>query len=203
MKPQVNQSASTGQRPAYSAALPPSRNAQQGVTLFTALIFLVMLTLLGVNAAQMSGLEERMAGNSRNRDLALQAAQSALKYLLGNKATIANYIPAPTNLTPGVVIGVGLRTIDTCLPNSPDYWSGVGAPDCNGATQTFVWTASGSPLGTLVPGMTAWAALPNLAAQPQCIVERLPNLGIATRFRVTVRAVGGDPAAVVILQAIF
>ena len=52
---------------------------QKGATLFTALMFLIMLTVLGVNVAQLSVSEERMAGNTRNRDLAFQAASSALK----------------------------------------------------------------------------------------------------------------------------
>ncbi|ATG90221.1 PilX N-terminal domain-containing pilus assembly protein [Methylomonas koyamae] len=52
---------------------------QQGVVLFTALIFLVALMLIGNNAVQNSGLEERMAGNTRNRDMAFQAAEAALK----------------------------------------------------------------------------------------------------------------------------
>ena len=64
-----------------------TRQKQQGVTLFIGLIFLIMLSLLGINAAQMSTLEERMSGNVRSRDLAFQAAEAALKHVEQNLAT--------------------------------------------------------------------------------------------------------------------
>ena len=52
---------------------------QSGSALFVGLIFLVILSLLGVTALQVGILEERMAGNSRDRNLAFQAAESALR----------------------------------------------------------------------------------------------------------------------------
>ena len=52
---------------------------QRGVVLVTGLIFLVILTLLGVTAMQTTILEERMAGNLRDENLAFQAAEAALR----------------------------------------------------------------------------------------------------------------------------
>lgn len=56
-----------------------NRNAQNGVVLVTGLIFLVVLTILGITAMQMSTFEEKMAGNSRDGNLAFQAAEAALR----------------------------------------------------------------------------------------------------------------------------
>lgn len=53
---------------------------QQGATLVVALIFLSILALLGVTVAQTTQLEERMAGNTRDRDLAFQATEAALEW---------------------------------------------------------------------------------------------------------------------------
>lgn len=53
---------------------------QQGVTLIVAMIFLAILALLGVTVAQTTQLEERMAGNTRDRDLAFQATEAALTW---------------------------------------------------------------------------------------------------------------------------
>ena len=50
---------------------------QLGATFVTGLIFLVILTLLGVTAMKTAGMEERMSGNMRDRNLALQAAGMA------------------------------------------------------------------------------------------------------------------------------
>ena len=52
---------------------------QSGAVLAISLIILLLLTLIGLTAAQVTGLEEKMAGNLRDRNLAFQAAESALR----------------------------------------------------------------------------------------------------------------------------
>lgn len=188
----------SGRRLVLAAQVKPYRPKETGATLFTAIIFLVMLSMLGVNAAQMTNLEERMAGNNRSRDLAFQAAESALKYVernLGSGENIRALIPMPTDNVTGTVIGAGLRIIKVCLPNSVEYWNGTGAPDCNGTPRAFDWSSTTArlPSGTLN----------QVAIQPMYIVERFANEGLLEKYRVTARGVGGDPDTVVILQAIF
>ena len=53
------------------------RNNQSGAALFTALIFLLILTLIGVTALRNSGLSERMSTNSQISQMAFNAAESA------------------------------------------------------------------------------------------------------------------------------
>lgn len=48
---------------------------QRGAVLYVALIFLIVLALLGLIGMQVSGLQERMARNYRSTDLAFQAAE--------------------------------------------------------------------------------------------------------------------------------
>lgn len=52
---------------------------QRGSTLLVGVILLIVLMLLGVSAATMSSLDERMARNLRDRDVAFQAAEAALR----------------------------------------------------------------------------------------------------------------------------
>jgi len=54
-------------------------NKQQGVALIMALLFLLITTLLGVSAMQSSVMEERMAGNMHDHNMAFQAAESGLQ----------------------------------------------------------------------------------------------------------------------------
>ena len=54
---------------------------QRGATLVVALIFLMVLSLLGIWAVSGTTLEERMAGNTRNRDLAMQAGEDGADYV--------------------------------------------------------------------------------------------------------------------------
>ncbi|MFM8330226.1 MAG: PilX N-terminal domain-containing pilus assembly protein [Candidatus Methylumidiphilus sp.] len=55
------------------------RESQKGVALIVSLLILLVLTLTGITAMLVSSLEERMSGNLRDRNLAFQAAESALR----------------------------------------------------------------------------------------------------------------------------
>lgn len=53
---------------------------QQGAVLLVALIMLLLLTILGAAAMRDTNLQERMAGNMRDHNLAFQAAEAALRF---------------------------------------------------------------------------------------------------------------------------
>lgn len=55
------------------------KRREQGTILIVCLLILLVMTIIGVTSMQTTSLEERMAGNLRDRDLALQAAESALR----------------------------------------------------------------------------------------------------------------------------
>jgi Tfp pilus assembly protein PilX len=79
---------------------------QSGAALITSLIFLTFLTILGMSTLGTAMLESRMAGNSRDRNLAFQAAEMGLR-------DAERYIRDA-----GRIIGVnedGYDT-DTCVP---------------------------------------------------------------------------------------
>ncbi len=52
---------------------------QSGMVLIVSLVILVMLTLIGLTGTQVTTLEEKMAFNSREHNLAFQAAEAALR----------------------------------------------------------------------------------------------------------------------------
>ncbi len=54
-------------------------NRQRGTILFISLVILLLLTIIGVTAMSNVTMEERMAGNLRDSDLSLQAAEAALR----------------------------------------------------------------------------------------------------------------------------
>jgi len=57
----------------------PRRSRQRGAVLFVALVFLLLLTLLGVTASSTSILQERMTGGMRNAHLAGIGTESGLR----------------------------------------------------------------------------------------------------------------------------
>jgi type IV pilus assembly protein PilX len=54
-------------------------NRKNGAVLIISLIMLLLLTLIGATAIQTTALEEKMAGNLRNQNLAFQSAETALR----------------------------------------------------------------------------------------------------------------------------
>ncbi|SEP85115.1 type IV pilus assembly protein PilX [Ectothiorhodospira magna] len=56
---------------------PPQK--QRGTALVISLIFLLMMTILGVNAMRDTTLQERMVGNMQDRNMAFQASEAVLR----------------------------------------------------------------------------------------------------------------------------
>ncbi|MGB5332281.1 MAG: PilX N-terminal domain-containing pilus assembly protein [Woeseiaceae bacterium] len=56
-----------------------SRHSQRGVVLIVSLIMLLVVTLLAVSSMQGTSLEEKMAGNTRDRNLAFQTTESGIR----------------------------------------------------------------------------------------------------------------------------
>lgn len=56
-----------------------SINRQDGVVLIISLIMLLLLTIIGLASSQVNNLEEKMAGNAKDQNLAFQSAEDALR----------------------------------------------------------------------------------------------------------------------------
>ncbi|MDZ4348435.1 MAG: pilus assembly protein [Xanthomonadaceae bacterium] len=70
-----------------------TRRTQHGSVLILSLLVLLMLTLLALFSLRQSLLNERVAGGSRNLDIAFQAAEAALR--AGDDALAQSAIPDP------------------------------------------------------------------------------------------------------------
>ncbi len=72
-----------------------SNKKQRGVVLVLSLLFLMILTLIGISSAKTSVLQEKIAGHSGLQQAAFQAADSCTKRVLNdaaiNDATINNW----------------------------------------------------------------------------------------------------------------
>jgi type IV pilus assembly protein PilX len=162
---------------------------QRGAVLIVGLIFLALLTLIGVTAFSVATQEERMAGNARDRLRAFEAAETALRDC---EALIAG--PIPPAFT---VAGTGGY-----------YLTRQG--DLEVITRTgFTWTSS--PTVTL-------SGVATVARQPRCVVEQLENVpipasgqsiraelpqSVGTAYRVTAQGIGTNENTAVVLQSYF
>lgn len=169
----------------------PSR-AEKGSALIISLIFLLLLTILGVASMQSATLQERMSGNSRDRNIAFQAAEAALRGAEDelSKAVVPNFDNSQA----------GFRQ-QVNNSGSSRYWS-----------TTYDWAvAAGADSGSQPYG----GVIGNVAAAPRFVIEELPptpavgesvklgQLEESGFYRVTVRAVGGTTDTAVILQSVY
>jgi type IV pilus assembly protein PilX len=80
---------------------------------------LLILTLLAVSVMESSLVEERMAGNNLDRNIAFQVAEAALRAGEARVASFGNR-PQPIN---GVASG-SVSGLDAIPPASPNWWAG-------------------------------------------------------------------------------
>ncbi len=163
--------------------------------MFVALILLLILSLLGVTAARMQTVEERMARNEDNRQLGAQAAEAGLRSAENGLLTgIYSNFAANAN-------GLYEPLLANGSPITPSIWSTPGA------TLPYI----GPPLGPPLSPVT-------LSAQPQMVIENLPSVATAgedisvvsltgssppvTVYRVTAQGVGADVTSTTTLQSI-
>ncbi len=164
---------------------------QSGVVMFIALILLLILSLLGVTAARMQTVEERMARNDNNRQLGAQAAEAALR-------------AAEVGILTGLYVNFAGNT------------NGLYAPLLSaGSPLTGMnWAA---PAATLPYAGPALNNLPAPSQAPKAVIETMPPVAVAgddisvtglnsptpvSVFRVTTQGVGADNSSTTMLQTI-
>lgn len=161
---------------------------QRGAVLVVSLIVLLVLSLLALSGARMALLEERMAGNMRDRDLAFQAAEAALR---DGEALIETVPMNAINAWDGSDGLYGLADA------SPDLWADA------------TWASAQS--GTAIAGVSA---APRFVIQHIETVDSgtgALNLGqgygaqsgsgLVVTFRITARGTGSTTDAAVVLQS--
>lgn len=195
-----------------------SRQRQLGVSLIVGLIFLVALTLLGVIAMKNTILQERMAGGMRDRSLAFQAAEAALR---DAKLDILSLQTNGAPCTPG-----GAHATGNCRPFGFRPWYEAKETGFDTAcTNGQCWDNPADGFGYGAGAQSAWLAFPltgapsvtygfftgaanilGVFAQPRYLIEifNRDNQGNPRfYYRITARAVGANPNTVVTLQEVF
>ncbi|MBI3343666.1 MAG: hypothetical protein HY028_02155 [Gammaproteobacteria bacterium] len=168
---------------------------QQGSALVVSLLMLLVMTLLGVTAMMTSRLQEKMAINARQYNLAFQASESALR--TGEEETRLAALQDPTAYT--ATCGSGLCLSATT--GTPEWLSTSWATRTNVRTSTI-----------------DLAGIPS-SYQPMYIIEILPqqptqgtnisqisiygNKDIPQYYRITSYGSGADGAGAVMLQSVF
>lgn len=162
---------------------------QRGSVLIVSMLMLLVLTIIGITAMGTSTLEEKMAGNSRDQNLAFQAAEAGLRdaeaYVDGMASAAAFN---------GSVAGL-YNTTTALAPNiySDSTWAGSASRAYSGSTITGVKT---KPQYIVEFISTAGKTNPELETCYGCSTGE----GQVTNVRITARGTGGTDNATVLLQ---
>lgn len=163
---------------------------QRGAVLIVSLVILLVLTMLGVQGMQTSTLEEKMAGNFRDKKLAFEAAEAALKAAEG----VLNLSSTPPIANSSGSNGV--YTFASATINSYSFWSGVTGTNTNlpGLQENpkYVIEERGVQSGSGVSKNAEAGA-----------VSKSNFQGTTYGYRITARGTGGTANTVVILQSDF
>ncbi len=161
---------------------------QRGATLIICMVILLVVTVLGVGSIQDTTLQEKMAANMKNRNMAFQAAESALRGA-ENYLNSTAVLPDFDGTTTGLYAQIGGND------PLPDTWSDAQ------------WVASGA--------VYSGGAIGGVDTAPRYILEQMAStvtgaslqagqpLSSDDFYRITVRAVGGTATARVIAQSIY
>lgn len=174
-------------------------DAQQGVVLITALVFLILLTLLGLAVSRNTTTEEKLARNFRDYDLAFSSAEAAVR---DAELRINGYYANPA--APVSAFGFnstcanGLCDATVAQPLFNQDFFGATAPGSNSVT---LGTTTGSP------------TLTGPTTQPRYLIETVCRTvpgealsspaGCQTIYRITAQGRGRLGTTTVTLQSTY
>lgn len=174
------------------------RHRQQGVALIMAMVFLMILTIIGVTVMSTTSLQEKMAGNVQDKHAAFQSAESALR---AAEAVIEGWPAKPTDFVANTN-GHYLPQAGGTMP----WWESVAWDPLAGEALAIAETIDGvvtqpsyiiEDLGEL-PGTGGGASSIVTGFAPPAALA-----GDASMYRITARGIGRTSTAVAVVQSVY
>ena len=162
-----------------------SSRRERGAILVTSLLLLLVVTILGITVMQMTRMQERMAGNSRDINLAFQAGEASLR---AGESLVLSFATPPVSCTAAPCQVFERRALPPLNNQTPTWWSTTAQADSN-AAQSAV-----------------------LDESPQYVVEQygwIRNSWDVTDttgrdvYQISARSTGGSGKAEVVLQSTY
>jgi type IV pilus assembly protein PilX len=185
----------------------PGNTRQRGVALVTALMLLIVITLLGLAAVRGTGILQKLTGNFYDREMAFQAAEAAMQ--AASQQISAGTAVVARNCGTGATACYSNPFNDGTLPSGSiqSVATGTGTGQFTQVASTF---NTGSAPQYVIENMGAW-----IDPSSDTGVNHTANASnygggggttTSTYYRVTARS--GDPTvvndrAVVYLQALY
>jgi len=147
-----------------------NKRSQTGIVLVSSLLLLLVVTIMALSIFRSFGIQERIAGNTRDKQRALQVAASVQQYA---EVWIANSSGAPVAVATGIassadyVCAAATGTSATSMPTAPQIC--VNTLASLGATVTNApWVSGGQYIGVQYTP-------PGLSVSPTLITGSITN----------------------------
>lgn len=165
---------------------------ETGAALIVSLVMLLLMTMIGIFAMRTSIMEEKMAANQIDRDIAFEAAEIALREA---EIEILSWTDYPLATNDGSDKGVWTRDVmDPTSNNATPWW---------GETSETWWQNNANSIVATKPAGSI--------GDPRYVIEEVykdrgdlesdPSTGTKKFYRVTARGLGASTQARVLLQS--
>lgn len=177
-------------RTLHTTHRPPA--TQRGIVLVTSMLLLVVVTMLVLGMFRSYGLDEKIAGNMREKQLALQAAESAETYAEW-------WLTSGSATSPVVCSTVVLASVGQVCSNK------LATAVANVAI--VPWKISGASVGVTYtpPGMTVTATegTGTIFLSPVFYISYLGVSGSASLYQIDAVGYGGSPNTTAVVESTY
>jgi type IV pilus assembly protein PilX len=165
---------------------------QDGLVLVSSLLLLLVVTILAVSMFRSFGIDEKIAGNTRDKQLAMQAAQSAEQFA-------ENWLAS--NMSQSVAASLGAANPLPAV-NCTSTVASTATQICSNALAnpaTLPWAAG----VTYSPPTLSVPNAPTLSSQPKFYIYTLSTLASPYQYLIDAVGYGTNPNTVAIVEVIY
>jgi type IV pilus assembly protein PilX len=182
--------------------LKPGHSTQRGMVLITALLLLVVVTILAVGMFRSFGLDEKIAGNTREKQRALNAAETAeqyAEYWLANGSGNATI-----NCTGTAIISSSNPLGQVCSNTLPTVVANVAqVPWQNAGANVGVTYTPAAPTPMNVTGLNGGAGNYYLAPAYYVSYLGISANGLQTYYQIDAVGYGGSPDTAAVVESTY
>jgi type IV pilus assembly protein PilX len=170
---------------------------EAGAVLVVGLVMVLLISIIGISAIRSSNLQESMAGNMRERNLAFQASESALRI---GEALVSDQTSRPTMTNNrGMYSDTYATPASSILTFTEENWKDETKVKVAALNLQYVSHEPTYIIEELDPDIGIGAAMEGSAID----LEGMQNTGDITPYRVTARGFGASENTIKTLQTTY
>lgn len=169
------------------------RQQQKGFVLFVVMIFLIVMSMLGITMFGGFIKDQKMAGNMREKQRAIEAAQA-------NLDMVESWLQTTSNVYEGgwaLAVSCDATTLASATP--------VICSNALSNPTSLPWSASQTyqPTNTATMSVVAGGGANSYASYPSYYLQEMSHTDSTAWYKVTSTAQGGNATAATVIETIY